>query len=111
MPELLENMLPGGAKKFEKKTEEVPEASKKSPREFPRPKMRPTKSRVGLQNEPWDPRGAPEANPHQKDDLGSAQGTLLGGSPRERREQFYIVKTMLFAWFHEANQTEKQKIY
>ena len=61
--------------------------------------MRPTKSRVGLQNGPWDPRGDPEANQGQKDVLGSAQGTLLGGSPRERREQFYIVKTMLFARF------------
>ena len=60
--EFLENLIPEGAKKFEKKTEEVPEASKKSPRKLPRPKMRPTKSRVGLQNGPWDPRGAPEAN-------------------------------------------------
>ena len=56
------NLIPESAKKFEKKNEEVPEASKKSPRELPRPKMRPTKSRVGLQNGPWDPRGAPEAN-------------------------------------------------
>ena len=61
IPEILENLIPEGAKKFEKKTEEVPEASKKSPRKIPRPKMRPTKSRVGLQNGPWDPRGAPEA--------------------------------------------------
>ena len=62
MPELLENMIPEGAKKFEKKTEEVLEASKKRPRKLPTPKMRPTKSRVGLQNGPWNPRGAPEAN-------------------------------------------------
>ena len=63
MPELLENMIPEGAKKFEKKTEEVPDASKKDPGELPRPKMRPAKSRDGLQNQkgPWDPRGAPEA--------------------------------------------------
>ena len=47
--EFLENLIPEGATKFEKKTEEVPEASKKSPRELPRPKMRPTKARVGLQ--------------------------------------------------------------
>ena len=60
--EFLENLIPEGAKKFEKKTEEVPEASKKRPRKPPRPKMRPTKSRVGLQNGPWDPRGDPEAN-------------------------------------------------
>ena len=59
---LLENLIPEGANKFEKKTEEVPEASKTSPRELPRPKMRPTKSRVGFQNGPWDPRDAPEAN-------------------------------------------------
>ena len=60
--DFLENLIPEGAKKFEKKTEEVPEASKKSPRELPRPKMRPAKSRDGLQKGPWDPRGAPEAN-------------------------------------------------
>ena len=50
-----------GDKKFKKKTEEVPDASKKGPRELPRPKMRPTQSRDGLQKGPWDPRGAPEA--------------------------------------------------
>ena len=60
--DFLENLIPEGAKKFEKKTEEVPEASEKRPRKLPRPKMRPTKSRVGLQNGPWDPRGDPEAN-------------------------------------------------
>ena len=55
-------MIPEGAKKFEKKTEGVPDASKKGPGELPRPKMRPAKSRDGLQKEPWDPRGATEAN-------------------------------------------------
>ena len=47
--EFLENLIPEGAKKFAKKTEEVPEASEKRPRKPPRPKMRPTKARVGLQ--------------------------------------------------------------
>ena len=60
--DFLENLIPEGAKKFEKKTEGVPDASKKGPRELPRPKMRPAKSRDGLQKGPWDPRGAPEAN-------------------------------------------------
>ena len=60
--EFLGNLISEGAKKFEKKAEEVPEESKKSPRELPRPKVRPTRSRVGLQNGPWDPRGDPEAN-------------------------------------------------
>ena len=55
-------MIPEGAKKFEKKTEGVPDASKKGPGELSRPKMRPVKSRDGLQKEPWDPRGTPEAN-------------------------------------------------
>ena len=55
-------MMPEGAKKFEKKTEGVLDASKKSPGELPRPKMRPAKSRDGLQKEPWAPRGAPEAH-------------------------------------------------
>ena len=55
-------MIPEGAKKFEKKTEGVPDASKKGPGELPRPKMRPAKSRDGLQKRPWDPGGAPEAN-------------------------------------------------
>ena len=54
-------MIPEGAKKFEKKTEGVPDASKKGTRELLRPKMRPAKSRDGLQKGPWDPRGAPEA--------------------------------------------------
>ena len=62
MPKRFENMIPEGAKKFEKKTEEVPDASKKGPGELPRPKMRPAKSRDGLQKGAWDPRGAPEAN-------------------------------------------------
>ena len=66
MSKLLENMIPEGAKKFEKKTEEVPNASKKGPGELPRPKMRPAKSRDGLQKGPWDPRGAPEANQDRK---------------------------------------------
>ena len=60
--EFLENLIPEGAKKFEKKTEECPDASKKSPRKLPRPKMRPAESRDGLQKGPWDPRVAPEAN-------------------------------------------------
>ena len=59
-------MIPEGAKKFEKKTEGVPDASKKGPGELPRPKMRPTKSRDGLQKGPWDPRGAPEATQDRK---------------------------------------------
>ena len=42
MSKLLENMIPEGANKFEKKTEEIPNASKKGPGELPRPKMRPT---------------------------------------------------------------------
>ena len=62
MPKVLENMIPGGANKFEKKTKEVPDASKKGPGELPRPEMRPEKSRDGPQRGPWDPRGAPEAN-------------------------------------------------
>ena len=66
MSKLLENMIPEGAKKFEKKTEGVPDASKKGPRELPRPKMRPAKSRDGLQKGPWDPRGAPEATQDRK---------------------------------------------
>ena len=66
MSKLLENMIPEGAKKFEKKTEGVPDASKKGPGELPRPKMRPAKSRDGLQKGPWDPRGAPEANQDRK---------------------------------------------
>ena len=74
-----------------------PDASKKDPRKLPMPEIQTEKSREGLQEAPWDPRGAPEANQDQKDDLGSVQGTLLGGSPRERREQFYIEKTMVFA--------------
>ena len=100
--------MPEDAKKFEKKTEGVPDASKKGPGELPRPKMRPAKSRDGLQKGPWDPRGAPEANQDQKGALGSLQGSLLGGSLRERREQFYIEKMKVFAWFQETNQTEKQ---
>ena len=48
--------------KFEKKPEEIPDASKKGPGELPRPEMRPAKSSDGLQKGPWDPRGAPEAN-------------------------------------------------
>ena len=63
MPKLLENMIPEGAKKFEKKTEEVPDASQKGPGELPRPTMRATKSRDGLQK---GPRGAPEANQGRK---------------------------------------------
>ena len=59
-------MIPEGAKKFEKKTEGVPDASKKGPGELPRPKMRPAKSRDGLQKGPWDPRGAPEATQDRK---------------------------------------------
>ena len=35
----IENLIPEGTKKFEKKTEAVPEASKKRPRKLPRPKM------------------------------------------------------------------------
>ena len=62
MPELLENKIPEGANMFEKKTEEGPDASKKSPRKLPRPKMRPAESRDGLQKGPWLPRDAPEAN-------------------------------------------------
>ena len=62
MSKLLENMIPEGAKKFEKKAEEVPNASKKGPGELPWPKIRLAKSRDGLQKGPWDPRGAPEAN-------------------------------------------------
>ena len=62
MPKVLENMIPGGANKFEKKTTEVPDASKKGPGELPRPEMQPENSRDGLQKGPWDPRGAPEAN-------------------------------------------------
>ena len=79
--EFLGNLISEGAKKFEKKTEEVPNASKKGPGELPRPKMRPTKSRVGLQNGPWDPRGAPEAQEaifgSSKAFFGSPQGTPL----------------------------------
>ena len=66
MSKLLENMIPEGAKKFEKKTEGVPDASKKGPWELPRPNMRPAKSRDGLQKGPWDPRGAPEATQDRK---------------------------------------------
>jgi len=62
MPTLLENMTLWAAKKPEKKTKEVPDASKEDPRELPRPGMRPEKSRTGLQEGPCDPRGAPEAN-------------------------------------------------
>ena len=60
--DFLGNLIQEGANKFEKKTEEVPNASKKGPGELPKPKMRPAKSRDGLQKRPWDPRGAPEAN-------------------------------------------------
>ena len=52
---LLESMTPGGAKKLEKKTKELPDAYKEDPRELPRPGMRPEKSRKGLQEGPWDP--------------------------------------------------------
>ena len=62
MPNVLENMNPGGANKFGKKTKEVPDASKKGPEELPRPKMRPAESGDGLQKGPWEPRGGPEAN-------------------------------------------------
>ena len=63
MSKLLENMIPEGAKKFEKKSQT---ASKKGPGELPRPKIRLAKSRDGLQKGPWDPRGAPEANQDRK---------------------------------------------
>ena len=46
---------------LEKKTGEAPDASKKEPRELPRPEMRPEKSREGLQEGTRGPRGAPEA--------------------------------------------------
>ena len=64
--DFLENLIPEGAKKFEKKTEEVPEASKKRPRKPPRPKMRPERSRRGLQEGAQGTRGAPEANRTEK---------------------------------------------
>ena len=66
MPKLLEQMIPESAEMLEKKIEEVPDASKKGPGELPRPKMRPTKSRDGLQKGPWNPRGAPEATQDRK---------------------------------------------
>ena len=72
---------PTGGKKFEKKTEEVPDASEKGPGELPRPKMRPTKSGDGLQRSP----GTPEAPQKPKKAIfgcskaffGSPQGTPL----------------------------------
>ena len=62
MPELLENKIPEGTKKFEKKTEECTDASKKSPRKLARPKMRPAESRDGLQKGPWTPEAAQRPN-------------------------------------------------
>ena len=58
MPKLLQKMSPW---RLEKKTKETPNATKKYPREPPRPEMQPEKSRKGLQEGAWDPRGAPEA--------------------------------------------------
>ena len=56
MSKLLENMIPEGAKKFEKKTEEVPNASKKGPGELPWPKIRLAKEMVSKRGP-----GTPEA--------------------------------------------------
>ena len=74
MPKVLENMIPGGANKFEKKTKEVPSASKKGPGELPRPKMRPTKSRDGLQRSP----GTPEAPQKPKKQFLAVRKPSLG---------------------------------
>ena len=55
-------MIPWDIERQSKQTKKDTDAPKKDPRELPRPEMRPEKSRKGLQEGPWDPRGAPEAN-------------------------------------------------
>ena len=57
----LRKMFPWDVKKLWKKTKEGPDASKKHPRKLPEPEMRPEKSRKGLQEGAWEPKGAPEA--------------------------------------------------
>jgi len=80
---------PRGDKKFKKKTEEVPDASKKGPRELPRPKMRPTQSRDGLQKGPWDPRGAPET---QEAIFGCSKASFASPFGRGMGSQFALKK-------------------
>ena len=75
-------MFPWDVKKLWKKTKEGPDASKKHPRKPPEPEMRPEKSRKGLQEEAWEPKGAPEAQQAifvcSKAFFGSPLETLLG---------------------------------
>ena len=42
-------MFPWDVEKLEKKTKKGPDASKKNPRELPRPERQPERSRKGLQ--------------------------------------------------------------
>jgi len=59
-------MIPWDAKKLSKKTKKGPNASKNKAKRPPRPETQPEKSRKGLQEGAWGPRGAPEANQGRK---------------------------------------------
>ena len=61
MREITKKKVPWDVKKLWKKTKKGPDASKKHPRKLPEPEMRPEKSRKGLQEGAWEPKGAPEA--------------------------------------------------
>ena len=62
----LENMIPWDVEKQKKQTRKDTDAPKEDPRELPRRKMRPERSRRGLQEGAQGPRGAPEANQGRK---------------------------------------------
>ena len=60
MREIKKNVSMGCQKALEE-DQKSPDASKKHPRKLPEPEMRPEKSRKGLQEGAWEPKGAPEA--------------------------------------------------
>ena len=62
----LENMIPWDVEKQKKQTKKDTDAPKEDPRELPRRKMRPERSRRGLQEGAQGTRGAPEANQSRK---------------------------------------------
>ena len=59
-------MFPWDVEQLEKKTKKGPDASKRAPRKYPRPEMRPEKARRALKEEAQDPHGAQEANQVRK---------------------------------------------
>ena len=75
-------MMPLDVEQLEKKTKKGPDASKKDLRKLPEPEMRPEKSRKGLQEGAWEPKGAPEAQQaifvYLKTFFGSSLETSLG---------------------------------